>query len=487
MFNEHVVFLDLETTGGSLGYDRIIEIGLVEVDRGRCVGEWSTLVNPGRPIPHGIQVLTGITDEMVASAPSFEALSTPLAERLAGKVLAAHNARFDYGFLKGEFSRAGVHYAPPVLCTVKLSRRLFPEHRRHNLDALLIRHALFCLDRHRALGDARVLWELAQLWRSAIGEESLNGACAELLRKPAAPPGLPADFFEALPESPGVYIFYGANDDPLYVGRSANIRASVIAHFSTEHRTNKNARIANEVKRVEVIETAGELSAHLRAVQLTKKLAPLYNRRLRSSVETCAWQWRSESPQTPPQLVDFGDVEGGDLDRLYGFFPSRATALKALRALADAHGLCRVTLGLEANSTTGGCSAYDSGHCRGTCVGAESTLAHAIRVLQALSRLRLKAWPYPGPIAVRERDPHSERVDLHVVDAWRYLGSASSDAELHELAQTQRPAFEVETYKILARLIKSPPRSCEILALPRRDTAAGAIPVRHHSRLSLFS
>src|SRR6185503_13728595 len=116
MFNEHVVFLDLETTGGSLGYDRIIEIGLVEVDRGRRIGEWSTLVNPGRSIPHGIQVLTGITDEMVASAPSFETVSATLAQRLAGKVLAAHNARFDYGFLKSEFGRAGVHYAPPVLC-----------------------------------------------------------------------------------------------------------------------------------------------------------------------------------------------------------------------------------------------------------------------------------------------------------------------------------------------------------------------------------
>ncbi|HUP93900.1 MAG TPA: exonuclease domain-containing protein [Burkholderiales bacterium] len=475
MFNEHVVFLDLETTGGSLGYDRIIEIGLVEVDRGRCIGEWSTLVNPGRPIPHGIQVLTGITDEMVASAPSFEAVSAPLARRLAGKVLAAHNARFDYGFLKGEFSRAGVHYAVPVLCTVKLSRRLFPEHRRHNLDALLIRHALFCIDRHRALGDARVLWELAQLWRGAIGEESLNGACAELLRKPTAPPGLPADFFEELPESPGVYIFYGANDAPLYVGRSANIRSRVIAHFSAEQRTNKNAQIANEVKRVECIETAGELSAHLRAVQLTKQLAPLYNRQLRSSAETCAWQWRSESPQIPPQLTSVSAVEAADLRCLYGLFPSCATALKALRALADAHSLCRVTLGLEARGDNGACEAYGSGQCRGACAGAESAVAHAIRVVQALSRLRLKPWPYPGAIAVRERDPHSERVDIHVVDAWRYLGTASSDAELHELAHAQRPAFEVETYKILARLLKSPPRSCEIVALPRRDTADDAI------------
>src|SRR5437868_10473497 len=116
MLDEAVVFLDLETTGGSLDNDRIIEIGFVEAEHGRFVSEWSTLVNPCRRIPQGVQMLTGISDEMIALAPTFTEVSRELAERLEGKVLAAHNARFDYGFLKSEFRRVGVRYVAPVLC-----------------------------------------------------------------------------------------------------------------------------------------------------------------------------------------------------------------------------------------------------------------------------------------------------------------------------------------------------------------------------------
>ena len=112
---QDVVFLDLETTGGSAHYDRIIEVGLVEVRGGSVVEEWSTLVNPGRHIPHGIQNLTGITDDMAADAPPFDALAPGLMQRLAGKVLAAHNARFDYTFLKHEFHRAACAI-PPRCC-----------------------------------------------------------------------------------------------------------------------------------------------------------------------------------------------------------------------------------------------------------------------------------------------------------------------------------------------------------------------------------
>ena len=144
---------------------------------------------------------------MVESAPSFQAVCGSLARRLEGRILAAHNARFDYGFLKAEFRRAGTSYVAPVLCTVKLSRRLFPQHRRHNLDALIVRHALFCIDRHRALGDARVLWELAQIWGRDLDETALNGACAELLRRAQVPAALPPDFSTAALND-RLYVFY---------------------------------------------------------------------------------------------------------------------------------------------------------------------------------------------------------------------------------------------------------------------------------------
>ncbi|HYH43505.1 MAG TPA: exonuclease domain-containing protein [Burkholderiales bacterium] len=467
MFNEHLVFLDLETTGGSALNDRIVDIGLIEVDRGRLVGEWSTLVNPGRRIPQGIQTLTGITDEMVADAPDFGAISEALAARLGDKVLVAHNARFDYGFLRNEFRRAGVNYRAPVLCTVKLSRRLAPHHRRHNLDALIMRHALFCLDRHRGLGDARVLWELAQIWRNEHGPELLDTTCADLLRQPAVPPGLPADAFDTLPETPGVYVFHGADGAVLYVGRSANIRSRVLAHFPGGVRAGRDVHIHEEVTRVEWTETTGALGASFEEARLLATLAPRYNRTQGDA--PCSWRWSAEAHLEPPQLVSASEVDSDSTD-LYGVFRSRSSALVALREIAKSHGLCRRVLGIEHNAEGGPCSAHAEQQCRGACVGQESAISHAMRLAQALSRLRLRPWPYEGPIAVRERDADSGRCELHVLDRWRHLGTAHSEAELQEFDESPtRAPFELETYKLLARFLKSPPAGCEIVRLKRRD------------------
>ena len=118
MLDQPLVFLDVETTGTNAVYDRITEVGLVEMERGRFVGEWSALVNPGVRIPSVIQAMTGITDDMVALAPAFEVIAPQLLARLEGKLLVAHNARFDYGFLRNEFRRAGLRYTSRVLCKI---------------------------------------------------------------------------------------------------------------------------------------------------------------------------------------------------------------------------------------------------------------------------------------------------------------------------------------------------------------------------------
>jgi DNA polymerase III subunit epsilon len=193
MFDRPLVFLDLETTGATPHFDRITEIGMVEVVNGEQVGEWSSLVNPGMGIPQAIQSLTGITDEMVANAPAFADLAADLHQRLEGRILVAHNARFDHGFLKSEFHRLGIRYLTKVLCTVKLSRRLFPREKRHNLDSLIARHGLKCDARHRALADARVLWDFARTIHLELDPGVVHQTLEDLLRPPALPPGLPVE------------------------------------------------------------------------------------------------------------------------------------------------------------------------------------------------------------------------------------------------------------------------------------------------------
>ena len=462
MFDHKLVFLDLETTGGSVGYDRIIEIGLVEIDRGELVGEWSTLVNPGRRVPHSIQVLTGITEEDLQSAPPFAEIAPALHERLKGKVFAAHNARFDYGFLKTEFARAGFHFEAPMLCTVKLSRRLAPQHDKHNLDALIVRNAIFCLDRHRALGDAQVLWELAQIWRREVDPDTLAAACADLMRRPAVPAALPPDLYDTLPETAGVYTLYGENDKPLYVGAASNIRSRVTVHFTGE-RSGKDRQLSEDVRRVDWNETTGELSAHFEAARLVAALSPEHNRLARD--ETCSWYWQSTTPEIPPRITGTNELDDPEPEHLYGAFRARAGARNAMRELAKTHALCHKLVGLEP-PTEGPCSAFEAGRCRGACVGAEPAIAHAMRAIQALSRLRVKPWPYPGPIAIRERHVWSERTQIHVFDRWRYLGTAYSEDEVAELARGNRHArFDLDASRALQRFLTAPPRNCQIVVL----------------------
>jgi len=463
MLDRHVVFLDLETTGATANHDRITEVGLVEVDNGKFIREWSTLVNPGISIPPMIQALTGISNDMVRDAPRFEEIARELYLALDGRVLIAHNARFDYGFLKNEFKSLGKTFTAPVLCTVKLSRKLFPQHARHNLDTLMDRHGIACDARHRALGDARVLWQLTQQWRNDPGEEAVLAATAKLLKTATVPAGLPDNVFDQIPEGPGVYLFYGENDVPLYVGKSINLRERVMSHFSGDHRVAKDMRIAAEMKRIDWIVTAGELGALIEESRLVKKLSPVHNRQLRTATELCAWQWDADTHTTPPRLVSARDLHGGEFRDLYGLFRNRRTAIEALRAIALEHELCHGLLGLE--KPKGPCFARQIRQCRGACVGLETARQHALRLAAALAGLSVKAWPYPGRIGVRETD--GERSELHVLDQWCHLGTVRSDEELRELLDgAPQPLFDVDTYKILTRHLLGGKKRPQIVPLP---------------------
>ena len=184
-----LAFVDLETTGATATSDRITEIGIVEVDE-NGVREWSCLVNPATPISGFIERLTGISDAMVAQAPPFAELAAEVMARLEGRLFVAHNARFDYGFLKNEFKRAGHDFRATVLCTVRLSRKLFPQHAKHNLDSLIERHGLTVSSRHRALGDARLIHQFWNRLQAEVAPDALAEAVKVLTARPTLPAGL---------------------------------------------------------------------------------------------------------------------------------------------------------------------------------------------------------------------------------------------------------------------------------------------------------
>jgi DNA polymerase-3 subunit epsilon len=299
LFGAPLAIVDLETTGAHPAWDRVTEIAVVEVDDGDVAAEWSTLVNPGTSIPPAIQALTGITNAMVAGAPAFEELAPGLFERLAGRVFVAHNARFDYGFLRHAFERARLHFQARTLCTVKLSRRLYPAHARHNLDSLIDRHHLtFDRDgaaRHRALGDARAVWQFLRVAAEERGAGAMQAALRQMSKLPSLPAHIERATLDAIPESPGVYLFYGESGAPLYVGKSIAMRSRVLQHFAADAHSPREAQIAREVRRIEWQRSCGELGALLREAQLVKELSPVFNRRGKGAcagLKTAAWPWR---------------------------------------------------------------------------------------------------------------------------------------------------------------------------------------------------
>ena len=152
------VVVDVETTGSSSrAGDRVTEVAAVVVEGGRIEEAFQSLVNPGRPIPAFITSLTGISNAMVAAAPSFADIADVLAQTLKGRTFVAHNAPFDWGFLSMEFARAERHEAlsGAPLCTVRLARRLLAYLPRRNLDSVAHHYGIEIESRHRALGDAR--------------------------------------------------------------------------------------------------------------------------------------------------------------------------------------------------------------------------------------------------------------------------------------------------------------------------------------------
>ena len=444
-------FIDVETTGARPLEDRVTEIAIIRFHANGEQTRWQSLINPGVPIPAEIQALTGITNAMVRDAPDFFAVRDDVRQMLEGAVFVAHNARFDYGFVRSEFRRLGERFAAPVLCTVRLSRALHDAPGRHNLDALIERHGLECADRHRALGDAAVLPPLLAALEAQAGVERMESAIAELARESRLPPHLPPDLADELPERPGVYLFRGEGGTPVYVGKSRDLRSRVLSHFAAGHRDAKEARLAAQVRSVEWIETGGELGALLLESRMVKEMAPSANRRLRRSAEVLCVRLEAVEGALRPRVAALEDDDFDADGEAYGPFRTERDAWRAVEGKAREAGLCLKVLGRERGE--GSCFGLQVGRCRGACVGREPLALHDARVRLALAPLRLRPWPFPGPVGLREPGPSGVAV-LHVVDRWRHLGTVADADGVAELLRTAPGGFDPDGYRVVARCLE---------------------------------
>ena len=433
MPNYKLALVDIETTGGRSTYDCITEVAVILIDQDGEVERWETLVKPTHYIPEFIQQMTGITNEMVADAPSFHEIAEQLLEKLKGCIFVAHNARFDYGFIKNHFARMGINFQAKVLCSVRLSRKLFPEYKSHSMDRLIENHHLMPLSRHRAMGDADLIKQFLKVCKKTFGLEKVIEQAQQLLKQSALPPRLETDI-KKIPNTPGVYLFYSNHNTlPIYIGKSVNLRARVMSHFTADYTTTKESNISMQTTHIDFIETAGELEALLLESKLIKENLPVYNRRLRRNKLSCGYVIQDIDGYHAIKIISLGETSNQELEQteIYGCFRSKRQAEQKLEDLIKQHHLCPKLCGLEKPKHA--CFAYQLKRCKGACVRQETAELYNLRIDMALLKYKQTAWPYIGPIGIKEHCDKNGKQAIHVFNNWRHLGSIKDYSDLDHI------------------------------------------------------
>lgn len=445
MFEYPVVFVDIETTGGSFRNSRVLEVAAIRYENGEVVREFNTLLNPESYIPPEITRLTGIRESDTTDAPTFADIAQQLAEIMNGAVFIAHNVRFDYSFLKNEFALCSMNFSPKLLCTVRLSRALYAAHRGHSLAKLIERHSIQVQSRHRALDDARAILYFAHIAHREHGAEVFANAVQRQLKTQYLPSNLDVTEIQNIPNTPGVYIFEDEDHRPLYVGKSITLKKRVLSHFQ-DTESNKEIKISQNIHHVRTIQTGNELAALILESKLVKELSPVYNRQLRRVTKYAILMREYTESGYATITVKSGNIDiDSDLDNIFGLYENRTKAKKRIEEITRTFDLCPRLMGIE--STHRACFSYALGKCKGACAGKESPSHYNDRFEIALERNKLENWPYQSAVTV----PIGNDTGV-VIENWMVRGFYSADQT--DVLEPVESNFDVDEYKIIRRFIR---------------------------------
>jgi DNA polymerase-3 subunit epsilon len=369
--------VDIETTGGSARLEKITEIAVYLHDGEKITGEYVSLVNPERNIPYFITNLTGITNEMVEDAPRFFEIARDIVELTEGRTFVAHNARFDYSFLRQEFKSLGFNFKRNIIDTVALSRKLLPGHRSYSLGNICRDLKIDINGRHRAAGDALATVKLLKILLDKDWE--INGKRSNLVRNTRISklnPRLNVSKIDAIPEEPGIYYFYNEDGELIYIGKSRNLQKRISTHLSN-NTTNRAMEMRDLIADIDYVLTGSELIALLKESFEIKDNKPFYNRAQKRS----GFQWG---------IFVFNDKDGYfnyrygliDSDEIpLSVFTSKEKAKSKLVSLVETYNLCQKLTGLY--ETAGPCFQFHVGICKGACCGREPAEEYNVRAARA--------------------------------------------------------------------------------------------------------
>lgn len=354
--------VDIETTGGSARLEKITEIAIYQHDGNEITGEFVSLVNPERNIPYYITGLTGITNEMVENAPRFFEIAKQIVEFTEGRTFVAHNARFDYSFIREEFKSLGYNYKRNILDTVALSRKLLPGHKSYSLGNICKDLQISINGRHRAYGDAFATTRLFEILLARDIEN--NSKLLKSTKLSKLNPHLDVSKLDKIPEEPGIYYFYNEKHDLIYIGKSRNLSQRISTHLSN-NTTNKAMEMRDMIADMDWVTTGSELIALLKESFEIKMNKPVFNRAQRRS----GFQWGIFMNTDENGYINYryGPTSGDEIP--LSVFTSREKVKTKLENMVGKFSLCQKLCGLY--DTSGACFHQQVGLCNGACCGRE--------------------------------------------------------------------------------------------------------------------
>lgn len=461
MFDDNYVFVDIQTTGTRPTTDRIFALEIYQVKANKPILIWSQLINPVVSLPAGIQVTTGITQEIIDSAPQFDEFADELIAILQGKIFISYNARYVYAFLKNELKSLGINWQAKTLCSTKLSKRILPYVASTEVSSLNENFNLRVKNKDNKITRAEFLADLFIKLLEFVEPKTLASCIKQLIKEHTIPSHLCSDLINTIPNTAGVYLFYGDNNSLLYIGKSVNLRKRVLSHFAADHADNKEMRLAQQIKSIDWITTAGELGALLNESHLIKQHKPILNRRLRrhKGLFTFAITQNLGGYNTV-KIIACNETD--NLSHTHGLFRQKRKAEAKLRQLVKDFELCPKLMGLEKSHKA--CFYYQLKKCKGACIQQEDAESYNIRLACALEGFNYKAWPYTGKIAIKETCPITQKTEFHIIDEWRYINSVD-DIKNIALKKPQDIIFDLDIYKILISYLLNEKQKLEIIEL----------------------
>ncbi|HEX6333471.1 MAG TPA: exonuclease domain-containing protein [Flavisolibacter sp.] len=373
--------VDIETTGGYAAANGIIEISVKISDGTRITEEFESLINPGQAIPKYIQAFTGITNEMVADAPRFEDIAQKVFTVLQGNIFIAHNVNFDYSFVKHHLEHYGYSFQAKKLCTIRLSRKIFPNLPSYSLGRLCDSLGIDLQNRHRAGGDAAAT---AILFHQLLENDQAGEIRQSLLRNSkdqVLPPNVPRAHFDALPKTPGVYYFHDQKGRVVYVGKAKNLRNRVNSHFSNNSGARQKQNFMRHVHGITFQPTATELMASILESTEIRRLWPLFNTSQKRHEEVYGI-FMYEDRNGYMRLA----IEKKRKTSMPVYtFHFKVDGFGVMRRLMKEFHLCPKLCFMQVSPDR--CTGMDEGHCSGACEKTEPADTYNRRVLEAIASL----------------------------------------------------------------------------------------------------